>query len=58
MTDAVDWGDFDENDVDWSMPFNANWGGRCCECDERYEMDDRIRGNGEGGYAHEDCVED
>ena len=36
-------------------PFAAVYAGRCVDCDERFEVGDRIRADGEGGYLCADC---
>ena len=39
-------------------PFAAAYAGRCTDCDERFDVGDRIRADGEGGYLCADCGED
>lgn len=38
--------------------FTAVYAGRCADCDERFDVGDRIRADGEGGYLCSVCGED
>lgn len=42
-------------DRNLGRPFTAAYAGRCADCDEPFDVGDRIRADGEGGYVGPCC---